>query len=410
MNADSPNRRISRPLKAPMARPTSRQIGIASAVAHSVPMPLLAAGMTSATASAGARPTVDSSERSNRPPIRMIASASTSSDSSVCCCSTLVMLALLRKTGSMSAPTRTSTMIAGTSARSRSRASRGPRQPPAWPAPATAGGGGGRSAHAAASLRVGGGQSCPAELACARFARSCRRLLLQSTPSTAATTCGVVPAVRQARPSPGRGTSPAPGRSARRSSSSSETISTAVPWSAADRTAPSSDSLERTSTPAVGLISTSTRGSVDSARASTTFCALPPERLVTGAAGPSVLDVVPLDHLLGDGGPPPRHDDAGRPEPVGDRQGRVLRHRQQRDEALAVPVLRAPARCRPPAPPARPRRRPPSRQQDRAGVGPAQPADGLGQRHLAAAARSRSPRPSRRPADPGRSRCTRRRA
>ena len=55
------------------------------------------------------------------------------------------------------------------------------------------------------------------------------------------------------------------------------------------RTAPSSDSLDRTSTPAVGLISTSTRGSVDSARAITTFCWLPPDRPATGAAGPVVL-------------------------------------------------------------------------------------------------------------------------
>jgi hypothetical protein len=69
---------------------------------------------------------------------------------------------------------------------------------------------------------------------------------------------------------------------ARSSSGSSETISTPVPPAAAEATALSSDSLDRTSTPAVGLTSTSARGSLASARASTTFCALPPDSALTG--------------------------------------------------------------------------------------------------------------------------------
>ena len=50
----------------------------------------------------------------------------------------------------------------------------------------------------------------------------------------------------------------------------------------------SRDSLDFTSTPAVGLMRTSSRGSEARARAMTTFCALPPDRSETGWSGPSV--------------------------------------------------------------------------------------------------------------------------
>ena len=61
--------------------------------------------------------------------------------------------------------------------------------------------------------------------------------------------------------------------------------------------------MERTSTPAVGLISTSSRGSLASARAMTTFCWLPPDRPETGSSGPGRLDRQVLDHAARRAGP-----------------------------------------------------------------------------------------------------------
>jgi hypothetical protein len=75
----------------------------------------------------------------------------------------------------------------------------------------------------------------------------------------------------------------------RRSSNSSEITSTAAPAAAARSTASSRFSLDFTSTPAVGSISTSSAGSLDSARAITTFCWLPPDRSATSWSGPDVL-------------------------------------------------------------------------------------------------------------------------
>src|SRR5690349_6929822 len=75
----------------------------------------------------------------------------------------------------------------------------------------------------------------------------------------------------------------------RRSSSSSEATSTADPASRTRSTTSSSVSFERTSTPAVGWINTSRRGSLASARPITTFCWLPPDSAATSSSGPGVL-------------------------------------------------------------------------------------------------------------------------
>src|SRR4051794_33356445 len=119
------NRTISRPLTQPMARPTARVIGIDHAP-DSQPRPCVTPGAsTSQAATPGASPNVDSSDRSIRPAISTSASASTSSEISDCCCSTLTRLSQCRNTGLTKYPTMPITMIAGTSARSRRRASRG---------------------------------------------------------------------------------------------------------------------------------------------------------------------------------------------------------------------------------------------------------------------------------------------
>ena len=105
MKALSRNLRIRKPLTKPIAAPISSVSGMASSCGRTRPK----APVTISTASAGARPTVDSSDRSNLPEIRIIASASTTSDSSVCCCSTLVRFCVVRNTGSTKKPISSST-------------------------------------------------------------------------------------------------------------------------------------------------------------------------------------------------------------------------------------------------------------------------------------------------------------
>ena len=93
--------RIRKPFTAPTAAPTSRQIGIAS---HAAPKPrplnrLPDVGSTSHSAITGASVTVDSSDRSMRPLIRISASARTRTLSSVDCWSIARKLSEVRKSG-----------------------------------------------------------------------------------------------------------------------------------------------------------------------------------------------------------------------------------------------------------------------------------------------------------------------
>jgi hypothetical protein len=100
------------------------------------------------------------------------------------------------------------------------------------------------------------------------------------------------------------------------------------------------------------------------------------------------LDVETLDHPPGRPEASLGHDDAGRPEPVGDRQRAVLRDGQQRDQALAMAVLRDVTDS------GRERRRHAAGLDrgrpggDGAGVRPPQAGEGLAERHLPAAARA----------------------
>lgn len=114
--------RIRKPLIAPMTRPTSRQTGIEDQVGNR-PMPWKVAGpllgSTSHIAMTGATPMVDSSDRSIRPHIRIIASASTSRLSSLLCWSTPIRLSEVRNTGDTMKPMTPSTKITGISDRSR---------------------------------------------------------------------------------------------------------------------------------------------------------------------------------------------------------------------------------------------------------------------------------------------------
>src|SRR6266545_122001 len=117
----------TRPLTRPITAPISRHSGT---VLHAGSRPTpwkrspWIAGVTSHTASIGATPIVDSSDRSIRPAMRIIASPSTSRLSSVHCWRTSIRLPLVRKFGLTMKPTSNSRRITGISDRSRSRASR----------------------------------------------------------------------------------------------------------------------------------------------------------------------------------------------------------------------------------------------------------------------------------------------
>lgn len=116
---------IRKPLKAPIARPASRQSGIA-VHAGSSPSPVKRSpddGRTSHSAMTGAIPIVDSSDRSMRPQMRMKAWASTSRLSSDDCWMTLIRFCDVRNTGETMNPITISTRITGTSEKSLHRIS-----------------------------------------------------------------------------------------------------------------------------------------------------------------------------------------------------------------------------------------------------------------------------------------------
>src|SRR6185437_5494758 len=118
----SPNRMISRALTMPMARPTARVTGTAQ-VPGSRPSPCPAPfGTVSHAATPGARPIVDSSDRSIFFTISTRVSASTSTAISDIVCKTLIRLSERRNTGLTTWPTIAIAMMAGISARSRNRA------------------------------------------------------------------------------------------------------------------------------------------------------------------------------------------------------------------------------------------------------------------------------------------------
>lgn len=128
MNPLRPKRMISRALITPTSAPTASVTGIAQAP-DSNPRPCPApVGTTSQAATPGARPIVDSRDRSIFLTIRIIAWARTSRAISDMVCRTLMRLSACRKTGLTIWPTIAMTTMAGTSARSRRRA-RGIRPP-----------------------------------------------------------------------------------------------------------------------------------------------------------------------------------------------------------------------------------------------------------------------------------------
>src|SRR2546430_3515098 len=128
MNALSRTFSTSRPLRAPISAPMARHSGTAVQPGRT-PRPLNRlpwVGRTSHTAITGARPTVDSSDRSIRATRRINASASTTRLSSVLCWSTATMLPSCRKNGLAMNPATGSSPITGIRAKSRNRASFGP--------------------------------------------------------------------------------------------------------------------------------------------------------------------------------------------------------------------------------------------------------------------------------------------
>ena len=142
---------------------------------------------------------------------------------------------------------------------------------------------------------------------------------------------------------------PAAGRAARAilwlsrstSSSSAEMNSTAMPPSESSTTSRWISALAPTSMPRVGSSRISSRGSVISQRASSTFCWLPPLRLRTGSSGSAGRMLQRLDVLVDQLvlAPPGQ-----RPGPAAgglQREDDVLPHREVLDEALGAAVLGA---------------------------------------------------------------------
>ena len=100
-------------------------------------------------------------------------------------------------------------------------------------------------------------------------------------------------------------------------------------------------SLAPTSTPWVGSASTSTSGRSTSWRASTTFCALPPDIALIGWRSCGVLHRQPLDHVLGDRPlPGPVHQHAEPRQQLEVAGGDVERDRLEREHALDLAVGR----------------------------------------------------------------------
>src|SRR3954470_8050312 len=119
-NPLSPNRTISRALSAPTSTPTTSTTGTAAHDGRSPrewPPPIV-----SQAATPGARPNVDSSERSILPTTRTSVWASTSRAISDMVCRMLSTLSYWRNTGFTSWPTTAIARIPGTRAKSRRRA------------------------------------------------------------------------------------------------------------------------------------------------------------------------------------------------------------------------------------------------------------------------------------------------
>ena len=129
--------------------------------------------------------------------------------------------------------------------------------------------------------------------------------------------------------------------SATTSSSSVETITTAVPRSRSSTSRRCRNSIAPTSTPRVGWLAISADSGRDSSRASTTFCWLPPDSEVIGVVHRLGADVELGDPLLGvaaDRGQVERRA-LGVRRLVEVVEHQVLRHRERADEAVVLAVL-----------------------------------------------------------------------
>src|SRR5690349_11720052 len=116
---------IRKPLNAPITAPTTRITAMPAKAGHCVPKP---DGMTSSAPTAGAMPTVDSSDRSNLPEISTSDSPSTTSASAADAPRMLIRLPVVRKLSLTIAPMTSSTASAGSNASSRSLGSRAARR------------------------------------------------------------------------------------------------------------------------------------------------------------------------------------------------------------------------------------------------------------------------------------------
>jgi len=116
MKALSRSLTTNRPLRKPVHAPTAAMASSPAATGHSVPKPPEAAGITSMAPTAGAMPTVDSTDRSNLPVMMISDSASTTSARAAEAPRMLTRLAGVRKLGLVKAPSKNSRASAGTSA------------------------------------------------------------------------------------------------------------------------------------------------------------------------------------------------------------------------------------------------------------------------------------------------------
>ena len=239
MNAFRRSLTTRKPLMKPISAPVANRIRMASQTFRPMPEPPNVVSLTiSQAASIGGSATVNSSDRSNLPAIRISASAITSTDSSDDCCRMFRKFLVVRKASLIRAPARIAITIAGTRVSSRKRnveARRRSASPmPAW-----------RDLR-----RLSRHLPLPRSLPPARDRASPRRT----------------------RPPACREKSPGSRSQATSSSRSSETISTAVPAARAFSRIANSAALEAMSTPCIGCSTTSTLGSEASARPITAFC------------------------------------------------------------------------------------------------------------------------------------------
>src|SRR5271168_4144630 len=122
MKALRRRRTTIKPLMKPMRPPTSSTTRMPTKVGSSKPKPKLAAGTTTMAPIAGANPYTDSSDRSNLPVMMTSDSASTTRASAADEVRMVLILPEVRKTGLTIVPIMTSRASAGSSARSRRRA------------------------------------------------------------------------------------------------------------------------------------------------------------------------------------------------------------------------------------------------------------------------------------------------